>query len=252
MKNVFRAEIYILRHDRLLWLLPVLYCAVGIYAGFYDHAVMDVYKGVELFSLPEILNLFFSFSVVTLTSYAIGGDFSRRTIRNVLSAGTDRKSYYCTRLLVQVLLTGALFACTVLLHVICHSLWPQGDADIRIAFLWQKLVIYIVMVLLQLLAQVSVMNAVCYFVRNQLVAIVFGIGMVYLEVVIRQAAEMNGMTSLQALVDFLPTNVIRDMFAYAVYDRVFTGKFFLYGLSAVLIIAVSSAAGYVRFCYAGD
>ena len=60
MKNVFRAEIYILRHDGLLWLVPVLYCAVGIYAGFYDHAVMDIYKGVELFSLTEILNLFFA------------------------------------------------------------------------------------------------------------------------------------------------------------------------------------------------
>ena len=252
MKNVFRAEIYILRHDRLLWLVSVLYCAVGIYAGFYDHAVMDLYKGVELFSLPEILNLFFSFSVVMLTGYAVGGDFSRRTIQNVLSAGTDKKSYYFSRLLVQVLLTGALFAGTGLIHVICHSFWPQGDTDIRIAFLWQKLVVYMVMVLLQLLAQVSIMNAVCYFVRNQLVAIVFGIGMVYLEVIIRQAAEMNRMTSVQALADFLPTNVVRNMFAYAVYDRVFTGKFFLYGLSAVLMIAVSSAAGYVRFCYDRD
>lgn len=252
MKNVFRAEIYILRHDRLLWLVSVLYCAVGIYAGFYDHAVMDLYKGVELFSLSEILNLFFSFSVVMLTGYTVGGDFSRRTIQNVLSAGTDKKSYYFSRLLVQVLLTGALFAGTGLIHVICHSLWPQGDTDIRIAFLWQKLVVYMVMVLLQLLAQVSIMNAVCYFVRNQLVAIVFGIGMVYLEVIIRQVAEMNRMTSVQALADFLPTNVVRDMFAYAVYDRVFTGKFFLYGLSAVLMIAVSSAAGYVRFCYDRD
>ena len=252
MKNVFRAEIYILRHDRLLWLVSVLYCAVGIYAGFYDHGVMDLYKGVELFSLPEILNLFFSFSVVMLTGYAVGGDFSRRTIQNVLSAGTDKKSYYFSRLLVQVLLTGALFAGTGLIHVICHSLWPQGDTDIRIAFLWQKLAVYMVMVLLQLLAQVCVMNAVCYFVKNQLVAIVFGIGMVYLEVIIRQAAEMNKMTSIQALADFLPTNVVRDMFAYAVYDRIFTGKFFLYGLSAVLMIAVSSAAGYVRFCYDRD
>lgn len=104
----------------------------------------------------------------------------------------------------------------------------------------------------RLLAQVSIMNAVCYFVRNQLVAIVFGIGMVYLEVIIRQAAEMNRMTSVQALADFLPTNVVRDMFTYAVYDRVFTGKFFLYGLSAVLMIAVSSVAGYVRFCYDRD
>lgn len=210
---------------------------------------MDLYKGVELFSLPEILNVFLSFSAVMLTSYVIGGDFSRRTIQNALSAGTDRKSYYCCRLLVQGLLTGTLFAGTGLIHVICHSLWPRGNTDIQIAFLWPKLVIYMGMVLLQLLAQVSVMNAVCYFVRTQLTAIVFGIGMVYLELLIRQAAEINRMASVQALADFLPTNVIRNLFACAVYDRIFSGKFFTYGLSAVLIIAVSGAAGYVWFCY---
>ncbi len=252
VKSVFCAEKYILWHDRLLWLVLVTYCAVGGYAGFYDHAVMDTYKGVELFSLPEIMGLFLSFSTVMLTGYVIGGDFSRRTIQNVLSVGIDKKTYYYSRLLAQGLLTGALFTGIGLIHIICHSFWPQGDTDIRIAFLWQKLVVYMVVVLLQQLAQVSVMNAVCYFVKNQLVAVVFGTGMVYLELIIHQAAEINGMASVRALADFLPVNVYRNIFAYAVYDMVFTGKFFGYGLSAILIIVVSSAAGYVRFCYDRD
>ena len=205
-----------------------------------------------MFSLPEILNLFLSFSVVMLTSYVIGGDFSRRTIQNVLSIGTDKKSYYFSRLLVQWLLVGALFSGAGMIHIVCHLLWPQGDTDRQIAYLWPKLAIYMAVVLLQLLAQASVVNAVCYFVRNQLAAILFGIGMVYLEVIIHQAAETNRMAAIQALVDFLPTNVIKDIFAYAVYDRVFTGGFFLYGLSAVLIIVVGSTAGYVKFCYVRD
>lgn len=249
MKQVFRAENYILRHDKLLWLVLALYCAVGVYAGFYDHAILDLYKGLELFSLPEIMNMFLSFSAVMLTAYVIGGDFSRRTIQNVLSVGIDKKSYYYSRLLVQGMLTGVLFIGTGLIHVICHSLCPQGDANTQIAFLWQKLVIYMAVLLLQLLAQVSIMNAACYFVKNQLIAIVSGIGLVYCELIIRQAAEINGMATVQALVDYLPTNVIRNMFAYAVYDKVFTGTFFGYGLSALLIIAVSCAAGYAKFYY---
>ena len=148
MKSVFRAESYVLRHDRLLWLVPVLYCIVGFYSGFYDHAIMDIYKGVELFSLSEIMNLFLPFSVVTLAGYVIGGDFSRRTIQNVLSVGIDKKSYYCFRLLVQGMMTGALFAGTGMIHVICHSLWPQGDSDIRITFLWQKFFFIILLPLL--------------------------------------------------------------------------------------------------------
>lgn len=247
MKNVFRAECYILRHDRLLWLVPLLYCAVGVNSGLYDHAVMDIYKGLELFSLPEIANVFFPFSVAILTGYVIGGDFSRRTIRNTLSVGTDKKHYYFSRLSVQCLMTGALFACTGLIHVVCHSLRPQGESDIRIEFLWQKLAVYMAVVLLQLLAHVSVINAMCYFLKNQLAAIVAGIGLVYLELIISQAAEINGIASVQTFAGFLPTNVIRNLFACAVYDKVFTGEFFGYGFSAILIIVVSSAAGYKRF-----
>lgn len=252
VNRVFRAESYILRHDRLLWIVPVLYCAVGVYAGFYDHAVMDIYEGLELFSLPEIMNIFFPFSAAAVTGYVIGGDFSRRTIQNVLSVGTDKKHYYYSRLLVQGVVTGALFTVTGLIHVVCHWFWPQGNSDIRIEFLWQKLLVYMTVALLQLLASVSVINAVCYFVKNQLVTIGFGIGLVYLELIIYQAAEINGMGAVQALADFFPTNVLRNIFAYAVYDRVFTGEFFQYGLSAILVIAVSSAAGYVRFCYDRD
>lgn len=208
---------------------------------------MDIYEGLELFSLPEILNMFLPFSVVIVTSYVIGGDFNRRTLQNVLSIGTEKKHYYYSRLLVQWMTTGALFAGTGLIHVICHSLCPQGNADIRIAFLWPKLIVYMAVTLLQLLAHVSVMNGVCYFVKNQLVTILSGIGLVYLELILHQAAELNGMVSVQVFVDFLPANVISNIFAYAVYDRVFTAEFFKYGLSAILLITVSSLAGYMRF-----
>ena len=130
VKSVFRAEKYILWHDRLLWLVLVMYCAVGGYAGFYDHAVMDTYKGVELFSLPEIMGLFLSFSTVMLTGYVIGGDFSRRTIQNVLSVGIDKKTYYYSRLLAQGLLTGALFTGIGLIHIYCRppgfTVMPSG------------------------------------------------------------------------------------------------------------------------------
>lgn len=247
MKDVFYAELYGLRRDRLLWLVPVFYGVMGFYSGFYDHAVMDTYRGLELFIFTEIMNVFLPFAVVIVTSYVIGGDFSRHTIRNVLSVGVRKKSYYFSRLLVQGLVTGTLFAGTGLIHVVCHLVCSRADTDVQTAFLWQKLAVYMAVALLQLLAYVSVMNAVCYFVKNQLAALVLGIGMVYLELIIRQAASLNELVSLQHLLDFLPTIVIRNLFEYAVYDRIFTGEFLRYGLSAFLIIVGSSAVGFAKF-----
>lgn len=252
MKNAIRAELYKLRHDRLLWFVPVCYIAMGLYSGLYEHEVMNTYKGLELFSLTELAGMFLPFVVAAVTAYTIGGDFSRRTLQNVLSVGTDRKSYYFSRLLVQGLLAGALFLTAWLPHIICHLAWPRGNTDVRIAFLCQKLIVYMAVLFLQLLVYVSVMNAVCYFVKKQLTAIVFGIVLVYLEMILRQAAALNGMGLVREIVGFTPANVIHDLFAHAYYDRVFTGEFMKYGISAVILIAAGSAAGYLRFWYDRD
>lgn len=252
MKNAIQAELYKLRRDRLIWFVPVLYAAMGLYSGLYEHEVMNTYRGLELFSLTELAGLFLPFAVATVTGYAIGGDFSRRTVQNALSVGTDRKSYYFSRLLVQGLLTGALFLVIWLPHIVCHLILPRGNTQVRIALLVPKLMVYMAVLLLQLLAYVSVMNAVCYFVKNPLSAIVAGIILVYLEMILRQAATQNEVGFIRELVLFSPANVIHGFFAHAYYDRVFTGQFLGYGISAVLLITISSAAGYIRFGYGGD
>ena len=252
MKNAICAELYKLRHDRLLWFVPVLYAAMGLYSGFYEHEVMNTYRGLELFSLTELEGLFLPFAVTTLTGYVTGGDFSRRTIQNALSVGTNRKSYYFSRLLVQGLLTGALFLIVWLPHIVCHLILPRGNTQVRIAFLVPKLLVYMAVLFLQLLAYVSVMNTVCYFVKKPLSAIVAGIILVYLEMILRQAAALNGVGLIREIVRFSPANVIHGFFAYAYYDRVFTGEFLGYGVSAVLLILAGCAAGYGRFEYGGD
>lgn len=252
MKNAICAELYKLRHNRLLWFVPVLYAAMGFYSGLYEHEVMNTYRGLELFSLTELAGLFLPFAVTTVTGYVTGGDFSRRTVQNALSVGTDRKSYYFSRLLVQGLLTGALFLVIWLPHIVCHLILPRGNTQAVIALLASKLMVYMAVLLLQLLAYVSVMNAVCYFVKKPLSAIVAGIILVYLEMILRQVATQNGVGFIRELVRFSPANVIHGFFAYAYYDRVFTGEFLGYGISAVFLMIISSAAGYIRFEYGGD
>lgn len=105
---------------------------------------------------------------------------------------------------------------------------------------------------MQLLAYVAAVNAVCYFVKKRVAAVAAGMGLIYLELIFRQAAFAYETGFLQRILDYTPSGVIRRLFSYAVYDRIFTADFLLPGLSAAVIIVVSSAIGYWKFCHDMD
>lgn len=248
MKNAISAELYKVRHDRLIWLIPVLYFAIGLYTGSCSHAIFRTYKELGFFSVSEFSRAFFPFAASVVTGYVIGGDFSRNTIQNALSAGVGGKHYYFSRLLIQKLFTGALFMIAVLTHVAVRLVRSRETSFGEIEFLWLKLAVYMAVVLFQLLAYVSVMNAVCYFVKKQLTAAVCGMGLVYLEVILRQVFMIKGIASMQSVFEYAPSVVIMGLFEYAVYDQIFTAGFLKYVISALIIMAVSSGAGYLKFC----
>lgn len=254
MKNVISAELYKLKHDRVMWFLPVLYVALGVFCVPPEHEVFDLYRGLEFFALPGLTNVtvILSLAAAVVTGYVIGGDFSRRTVQNALSAGTDRKHYYFARLWVQMLLTGALFSLTLLIYLTGRLLHPRGNADMTVSLLWAKLAVYMAVLLLQLLAYVSVVNAICYFVKKRLAAVAAGMGLIYLELIFRQAVFAYETGFLQRILDYTPSGVIRRLFSYAVYDRIFTADFLLPSLSAAVIIVAGSAVGYWKFCHDMD
>ena len=252
MKNVIRAEWYKLCHDLLIWIVPVYYAAMGFYSAFYYHEIMDYRWGLELFVLPEVVWLQIAFAVVVVTGYAVSGDFSRHTIQNALTVGVNKKDYYFSRLLVQMEFTGAMFAISLLVHTVCRLVHPKGNADVAVEFLWGKLLIYMFVVLLLLWAYVAILNMLAYFIKKQVIVMAVGMGVIYAEAIIRQMARSNDWGVIRLLVDWLPSNVERKMFEHAVYDTIFTGEFLGYGICAVAVIVISSAVGYIRFCYGMD
>lgn len=253
MKSVFRAELYKVGHSWLLLCMVVLYFGIGFFYGFYGVDGFHMYKGLELFGLLPFAWLAYCFATVIVTGLFIGGDFTRGTIKNALAAGVARRDYFWVRLALQMLLTTLSFALGQGAYIIIHMVHPWGNSEQEITLLTSKLIVYSAVALLQLLAYVALMNAVCYFVKKQLAAMVTGMVLVYMEAIIRQMAEMNDMERILQVVQYMPARVLYRMFEFAVYDQVFTMGFLKYGISAAVVIAVSSIVGYVKFAkYLGE
>ena len=251
MKSIFRAEFYKLGTQPVLWLFVALFfLGTGNYYGLYGAEVFGLYRGLVLFGLPSLAWLPWCFVTAIAAGLSIGGDFSTGTVKNALTAGIARRDYYFARLGVQMLLTAFGFGLGQLAYIVCHVVRPWHlweDSGREIQMFGAKLALYILVSLLQLIAYVSVVNAVCYYVKRQVAAMVTGMVLIYMETILRQLAESGNLETLQQITRYLPARILYDLFSSAAYDRVLTADFLGYGISALAIIAASSIAGYVKF-----
>lgn len=249
MKSAISAEWYKVWHDKLAWCALVLVMAFGLYNAGFDHVVFNSYKNLELFVMPTLGWLEFAFVTVLLTGYVIGLDFSKRTIHNVLSVGVRKRDYYFSRLIVQFVLETILFALGILVHTAVRLVAPKGDGLFILPSFWTKFAFFMLIALLQLWAYTAMFQMICFLVKNQLVTMIVGMIVVFLEALIRQLASIYDISGVVNILNFSPARVLKNSFQYAIYDRFFEFDFWKYGLSALGIIIITSAVGYGCFRY---
>lgn len=226
-------------------------CALsfGIYMGMEVGEISGGFRGVRLFLFAETTWLFFPLAAAVVTGLLIGEDFSRGTIKNVLAVGTGRRDYYFTRLGVQMALEAAAFLLGAAGYVLYCLFCSREESGETIERMGVKLAVYMAVALLQMLAYVSMLNALCYFLKKQLAAMVTGMALVYGEAVMKQLVAAGGLDLLVRAAEYTPVRVLSGMSDYGVNDQIFTIGFLRFGISALLIILVSSIAGYVKFEY---
>jgi len=262
MNRIISAEFYKIRHCKLLWPIPAVYFVAGFYWASYSSPVFRLYGGLDMFAIPTLAYQFLSCATAMLTGYVIGMDFSCNTIQNSLSIGVSRKNYYFSRMGVLLLLT-ALFYLLTLLGYTCGRLPvfqrlignpPPRPPMQEMAYYKLKLAVCTIIGILQLWADVSTLNAACYFIRKQLPAMVTGLILILMEVMLRQFADFYGVTLICRLFDYAPVRVLKNTFEiYAIHDRILTFGYLKFGISAPVIIMISSSIGYIKFrCYSGN
>ena len=246
MNRVISAEFYKIRHCKLLWLVPVIFFAIGFYDAAHYFKIYGLYNRLELFVLPTLADQYLSAGSAMLAGYVIGMDFSFRTIQNTLSVGVSRRSYYFSRMGMLMFLAALLYGAAMLgfvcgrLPLVQSVINPAGAALLpasrpELELFWIKLAVY---------------TAACFYIKKQLPAMAAGLALIIIELSFKQLADQYNMTFLQNLFSFVPVRVLKNAFeVYAIHDEILTFGFLKFGISALVIIAVSSAVGFCRFRY---
>ncbi len=252
MRSELRAEWYKVWQNKLVWCVFVIMTAFGLYNASFEHEIFYTYKNLGVFLLPELGWLVYAFMTVLFTGYIIGLDFSKRTLHNYISVGVRRKNYYFSRLIVQCVIQTLFFLVGLLAHTIMRLAAQKENVVFKGTMpqmLGLKFVFFMLIILLQLWAYTALFQMVCFLVKNQLVTMVAGMLIVYLEAVLRQMASVYDFSAMVHILNFSPARVLKNSFQYAVYDRFFDFTFWKYGISALGIIIFSSTVGYWCFRY---
>ena len=250
MKAVLSAELYKVRNSKLVWLASLFSIVSTVYLYMiYDHPIFDAFRGVEFFALPTIMSDTFPFAVAIVTGYLCGENFTRGTIRNVLSRGVGKKEYYFSGLLVQFGLVTIFFGLSVAAHMICRMIGPVGNGWQQIQLFGWKLFVLFVIAFVQMWASVAIFYMVCFFIKNQVVDIVVCALLILVTAIIIMAVDFYHIEWLDEVLEYTPAWVLGSMFQYAVYDRILTFDFLKYGISGIVVIVFCSVIGFIKFYY---
>ena len=250
MKKLIGIELVKMKHCWTTWLIAVL--TVG--QGFFYAAVMK-YDSV-LASYPKLEYVLYIYETARwicmaslfMTAYVIAGDFSMRTVQNVLSAGIDRKKYYLSRLSAQMLFVFVSYAGGWAVFVISRIV-RTGAVNTTMPF-WEFLAVFLVMAL-QPMAYVALANLISVICKKQGIAIILSELSLFFALVLRIYSmgkdfyTASGPKLLRGPIAYEPLYLLETCDMYVYSDAgIFSFAFFQYALSALAIITLTSAAGY--------
>ncbi len=124
MRNLILTELTKIRRYPVTWIVVLLTLGQAVFWVFtkkYD-ANLAYYPQLEYVLFTYCTARWFCISTLFLTAYVIAGDFSMRTVLNVLSAGIDKRKYYFSRLAAVLLFIWGLFAFSNFVYIILRIL----------------------------------------------------------------------------------------------------------------------------------
>lgn len=242
MRKLIGIELVKMRRCGAAWLVALISVGQSVF-----YAVMDgrYIQAIARYPRTEyILYIYgtarwFCMASLFMTAYAIAGDFSMRTVLNVLSAGISKRKYYLSRLYAQMLFIFGLYACGFAAFVATRIL---RTGRISTAFPPLQLLLLFLAMAMQPLAYVAVANMISVCCKRQTLAIVISEAWLFLVLILRmyfKASVLNGKGPMA----YEPMWVLESVDQYA--GPVFHYGFLKGAVSAAVIIAVSAAAGYL-------
>lgn len=253
MKKLIGIEFMKMKYYLVTWLAAVI--TVG--QGFFHAVLMDKYHFnlVRYPKLEYVVYIYLTARLICMISlfmaaYVIAGDFSMRTVQNVLSTGVDRKKYYLSRLFAQMLFLFITYAGGCIAFVVSRIV-ITGAVNTAMSF-WEFTAFFLVMAL-QPMVYIALANMISVFCKNQSIAVILSELSLFLALILRIYAmgeefyTGTGSQLLKGPLAYEPLYLLEtcDMYVYSAAG-IFSFAYFKYAISALVIITITSAVGYVR------
>lgn len=252
MKKLIGIELVKMRHYLATWLIAFITIGQGVFYA----AVMKYASAIARYPKLEYISYIYStarwicMASLFTAAYAIAGDFSMRTVQNVLSTGVDKKKYYLSRLFAQMIFMFAIYAGGCVAFILTR-IASTGTVNTAMPF-WEFLAVFLVMAL-QPMVYVALANMISIFCKNQGIAIILGELSLFLALILRIYSlgkdfyTGSGPKLLKGPIAYEPLYLLETCDMYVYSDAgIFSFAFFKYAVSALILIIITSAIGYVR------
>lgn len=252
MKKLIGIELLKMTHYPAVWLVTLISVGQGVYYAFTDQYALAVarYPEAEYIIFIHSTARWFCMAAVFLTAYTIAGDFSMRTVLNVLAAGIDKSKYYFSRLIAQMLFFFGLYVCGNLFYTAGRILYT-GKFNHSLSV--KEFLLLVLVMGMQVCAYAAVSNFISLCCKKQALSILLGEVWIFLSIVMRIYAvgedfyrDQGGYHMPGGPVAYEPMYVMECVEYYvSAFDSVFCFGFLKYALSAAVIISVAGIAGYI-------
>lgn len=247
VKKLIKIEFVKMRQYWVIWAVmfsALVHSAFMAFKSNYDSYIVELPK-IEYALFTYVTARWFSLIVLLSVAFVISEDFHMRTVQNVLVVGISRQKYYWSRLLSQFFFVLVMYAGCCPVYVIGRILY---NGSINTSMPPGEFLIVFLIMLLQLLAYASFANMVSVFCKNQVTSIVISLLWIFLAILMRAFSYEGDVPG--GIMAYEPLAVM-ERYGGNFVDRnqVFTFASYQCGISALVIMIVTSIIGYVRFAH---
>lgn len=247
MTKLIVTELVKMRRYWIIWAAILTSLGHSIYSAYvypYEYVIAQNSESLkmEYVSFAYITPRWFSIVILMAVAYAIAEDFSMRTVQNALSVGISRKKYYVSRLVAQLVFVFAMFTVGWIAFIITRII-VRGEVNTAMPL--GEFLTFFVIIALQMMVYASLASMISILTRRQAIAVAVSESWIFFAIVLRTWYISYRLNILYFIV-YDPLVVIESMDDYLAAG-IFTFTFLKFGISAIVIIAVTSIIGYVHF-----
>lgn len=250
--NIIAAENYKIFKDksfRILFLISIAYFLISGIAIKYVSGANGV-SGISGMTAPYYMGTFamyiLIFCGITAGTYTVN-DFDRGTIRNALSTGTGRVSYYLSKLYTMFLSCIIFTLASSVTFTISVTIFVGWNGAVSGHYVLNLLVFYAVF-FAHMFSYCSLFLMIAFLIRNVggVIAITLAYAML-LENLIVMALMMPNISFLNTIAENMPSKVMSGLLQFVEADTVMTSDFVMKAVSALIIAAITTIIGIMSF-----